>query len=499
MNTYDKTNTIGWNLQNTFQDLPDSLYTPMKPASVKAPKVLILNTQLEEALGLQVATVTSEELAQLFSGNIVPETAAPLSQAYAGHQFGYLNMLGDGRAILIGEQITPKGEVVDVQLKGSGPTPYSRRGDGRAAVGPMLREYLISEAMYALGIPTTRSLAVVGTGEKIFREKPLDGAVLTRIAASHLRVGTFQYATSQGVDVLKALADYTIDRHYPSVKDANNPYLELLNEVVRRQAELISKWQLVGFIHGVMNTDNMTLSGETIDYGPCAFMDTYHPDTVFSSIDANGRYAYSKQPGIGVWNLSRFAESLLPLLSDDMQEAVKLATKAVEGFSKHFQEAWLSGLLRKLGLVGASLEDAPIVLELLQLMEKHKADYTNTFVFLTLQMDENGSIDSSVLLNDSFLLSKDFMDWQDSWKTTLERLACTKRESFELMKSYNPFVIPRNHLVESALKAATGGDLSEFKALLNVLSSPYAYDVQSLDFAKLPPTGGGSYQTFCGT
>ncbi|NQD67485.1 YdiU family protein, partial [Bacillus haikouensis] len=320
----------GWNLNNSYNRLPEAFYTNLELNPVEAPELVILNGQLAEKLGLERSALQREEGIRVLAGNEVPEGGSPLAQAYAGHQFGHFNMLGDGRAILLGEQITPSKERYDIQLKGSGRTPYSRGGDGRAALGPMLREYIISDAMHALGIPTTRSLAVVTTGEVIIRETTLPGAVLTRTASSHLRVGTFQYAARFGsVEDLRALADYAIERHYPDALQAGNRYLFLLEEVIKRQAALVAKWQLAGFIHGVMNTDNMTISGETIDYGPCAFMDTFDPETVFSSIDTGGRYAYGNQPPIAGWNLARFAETLLPLLHKDEETSLKLAQEAI--------------------------------------------------------------------------------------------------------------------------------------------------------------------------
>jgi len=341
----------GWNLDNSYAGLPASFFSRLSPTPVRAPKLIILNYALATSLGLNVKSLQSNDGVAVLAGNLVPEGALPLAQAYAGHQFGGFTMLGDGRAILLGEQITPQGERFDIQLKGSGRTPYSRGGDGRAALGPMLREYIISEAMYALGIATTRSLAVVITGESVIREREQPGAILTRVAASHLRVGTFQYVSNWGtLEDLRVLADYTLKRHFPDVEADESRYLSLLQEVTKRQAVLIAKWQLVGFIHGVMNTDNMALSGETIDYGPCAFMDAYDPVTVFSSIDLQGRYAYGNQPHIAGWNLARFAETLLPLLHVDQAEAVKLANDALADFTELYHRAWLAGMRAKLGM-----------------------------------------------------------------------------------------------------------------------------------------------------
>ena len=371
-----------------------------QPNSCTLTEVDILNDALATSLGLNVQALQSEDGVAVLAGNQIPEGASPLAQAYAGHQFGHFNMLGDGRAMLLGEQITPQGERVDIQLKGSGRTPYSRGGDGRAALGPMLREYIISEAMHALGIPTTRSLAVVTTGESV-SVKPTTGAILTRVAASHLRVGTFQYVAKWGtVEELRILADYTLKRHFPDIEADENRYLSLLQEVIKRQAELIAKWQLVGFIHGVMNTDNMTISGETIDYGPCAFMDTYDPATVFSSIDTQGRYAYGNQPYIAGWNLARFAETLLPLLHENQEQAVKLAQDAISDFTDLYHSNWLAGMRAKLGIFNEELEDESLIEDLLSMMQKHRADYTNTFRALTFDKMED-----TVLFGTTNLLS----------------------------------------------------------------------------------------------
>ena len=415
-----------WNFNNTYTKLPKLFYSKQNPTPVDAPKMIIFNEALAESLNIP-------KQPQTFAGNAIPDGAEPISLAYAGHQFGHFTMLGDGRAVLLGEQITPSGERFDIQLKGSGKTPYSRGGDGRAALAPMLREYIISEAMHALGIPTTRSLAVVATGEVVRREKNLPGAILTRVASSHIRVGTFEYAANFGtVDDVRALADYTMARHFPKVSD----YLGLLKEVVHRQASLIAKWQLAGFIHGVMNTDNMAISGETIDYGPCAFMDTYHPDTVFSSIDTHGRYAYSNQPKMAQWNLARFAETLLPLLHENKKQAVQLAQDEVSKFQSLYKNNWLTGMKVKLGDKNPE--------EFLQQMQQSGADYTN---------------------------------------------------SFRDINPNNPAIIPRNHKVEEALSAAEAGDLSVMHKLLNALQNPY---VNVEEYAK-PPAQSCEYKTFCGT
>ena len=440
-----KSKEIGWNLDNSYADLPKTFFSTIKPTPVHSPNLIILNEPLATSLKLNVQALQSEDGVAVLAGNQIPEGASPLAQAYAGHQFGHFTMLGDGRAILLGEQVTPLGERVDIQLKGSGRTPYSRGGDGRAALGPMLREYIISEAMHALGIPTTRSLAVVTTGESVIRETPLPGAVLTRVAASHVRVGTFQYIAKWGtVKELQTLADYTLKRHYPEVEADENRYLSLLQEVIKRQAMLIAKWQLVGFIHGVMNTDNMTISGETIDYGPCAFMDTYDPETVFSSIDTNGRYAYGNQPNIAGWNLARFAETLLPLLHENKEQAVELAQNAISDYTELYQSNWLAGMRAKLGIFNEEQQDESLIEDLLSMMQKHRADYTNTFRALTFDKLEDTGL----------FVTPEFAQWHERWQARLGRQQESKASSNQLMRNSNPAVIPRNHRVEAALEAA---------------------------------------------
>lgn len=480
----------GWNLDNSYARLSNLFFTNQKLNTVQSPKLAILNYPLAASLGLSTEGLQSEDGVAVFAGNQIPEGALPLAQAYAGHQFGHFNMLGDGRALLLGEQITPLGERVDIQLKGSGRTAYSRGGDGRAAIGPMLREYIISEAMHALSIPTTRSLAVVTTGETIIRETSLPGAILTRVAASHLRVGTFQYAAQWGTKAeLRDLADYTLQRHFPEIDSGPNRYLSLLKEVIKRQAELIAKWQLVGFIHGVMNTDNMTISGETIDYGPCAFIDAYDPETVFSSIDIQGRYAYGNQPRIAGWNLARFAESLLPLLHEIEEEALKLAQGALYAYPELYHSSWLAGMRAKLGMFNEEEQDEALIEELLGMMLRYKADYTNTFRALTFDKPEDTALFGK----------KEFVQWYEQWQARLSRQQESKDSAHQLMRKSNPAVIPRNHRVEEALKAAEQGDLSVMEQLLKVLSSPYAHSTEQVEYSKLPAQSDDSYQTFCGT
>jgi uncharacterized protein YdiU (UPF0061 family) len=481
----------GWNLDNSYALLPKSLFTIIKPNPVPAPKLVILNYPLVTSLGLNSKELESEEGVAVIAGNQMPEGSLPIAQAYAGNQFGHFTMLGDGRALMIGEQITPLGERFDIQLKGSGKTPYSRGGDGRAALGPMLREYIISEAMNGLGIATTRSLAVVTTGESVIRENKLPGAIMTRVATSHLRVGTFQYVSQWGTaEELRALADYTLQRHFPDFEAAQNKYLFLLQEVIKRQALLIAKWQLVGFIHGVMNTDNMALSGETIDYGPCAFMNDYDPATVFSSIDIHGRYAYGNQPNIAAWNLARFAETLLPLLHGSQQEAVKLAQDEISDFTKLYHCNWLSGMRGKLGMFNDEIQDESLIESLLSMMHKYHADYTNTFRALTFD-----KIEETVLFG-----TTEFAQWHEQWQARLGRQQESKASSHQLMRSSNPALIPRNHRVEEALEAAVKqGDYSVMERLLDVLSSPYEHSPKQADYATPPAISACTYRTYCGT
>ena len=480
----------GWNFNNTYINLPSKFYSVQDPVPAMSPSHIILNKSLARYLGLNASSLESNQGLKVFAGNSIPDGTVPIAQAYAGHQFGHFTMLGDGRAILLGEHLTPDGEIFDIQLKGAGKTKFSRGGDGRAAIGPMLREYIISEAMHSLGIPTTRSLAVVSTGEKVYRERPLTGAILTRVAKSHIRVGTFQYARVYcDKEDLKALADYSIDRHYPDITNIPNKYLLLLRKVVERQASLISKWQLVGFIHGVMNTDNMTISGETIDYGPCAFMDTYSLSTVFSSIDSQGRYAYGNQPKIGIWNLSRLADALLPLIDDNVERAVELATREVSKFSSIYNDLWEDGMRKKLGLYNKQDSDLDLINELFAIMEAKKADYTNTFRALTLDK-----------FNEMYIFETgEYKEWYDKWIRRLANQDQTLEEAKKLMRDNNPSVIPRNHRVEEALENAERGDLGLVDKLLKVLENPYEYSKDQEEYAKLPPESQVAYKTFCGT
>ncbi|MBW3600058.1 MAG: YdiU family protein [Planctomycetes bacterium] len=486
----NKKNSAGWQFDNTYSRLPEVLFASAKPANVRAPQVSILNHGLAEELGIDLGVLVPEAAAALFAGQDLPGGARPIAQAYAGHQFGSFTMLGDGRAILLGEHRTPDGQLVDIQLKGAGQTRFSRRGDGRAALGPMLREYVISEAMAALGIPTTRSLAVVTTGEPVFRTSALRGAILTRVAASHIRVGTFEYlAARQDESNLRVLADYTINRHYPELADGPRKYLEFFRAVADRQASLIAQWQLVGFIHGVMNTDNMAISGETIDYGPCAFMNAYSPETVFSSIDHAGRYAYGNQPAIGQWNLARFAETLLPLLDSDREKAVAIASEALGEYPALFEQYWLAGMRRKLGLQTDDAGDGDLIRSLLGWMEKSGADFTNTF--LDLSSDEPPAGDR--------YREPNFRAWYSQWQLRLSSERRPHTSPHAVMRAVNPAVIPRNHRVEEALSAAEGhDDLSVLHRLLAPLATPYQAGPDLAPYQD-PSPDDCNYRTFCGT
>lgn len=480
-----------WKLENSYKELPSKLYSEVKLNPVRSPQLKVFNIALAKEMGLPIDFLQSEAGVSILAGNASPEGGLPISQAYAGHQFGSFTMLGDGRAMLIGEHVTPLNQLVDIQLKGSGKTPYSRGGDGRATLGPMLREYIISEAMHWLGIPTTRSLSVVSTGEAVIREKMLAGAVLTRIASSHIRVGTFEYIARWGTtQELKALANYTIHRHFPQLENEENPYLSLLKEVVERQVELIVKWENVGFIHGVMNTDNMSISGETIDYGPCAFMDTFNPLTVFSSIDTNGRYAFGKQRHITGWNLARFAETLLPLIDTDSSKALQLAKETLTQYGNQHRQRWLIQMQSKLGLVGDPSEDEVLINELLDLMLTEKSDYTNTFRALTLNQPKETNLYGT----------QSFEKWYGSWQKRLDIQSISRDESNQLMRSANPSIIPRNHQVEAALESAVkNNDFTIMERLNAVLVDPYAYSEDQLSYVDPSSTTGFQYRTYCGT
>ncbi len=484
---------------NSYARLPDAFFAPVDPTPVEAPQLIAFNRALAEELGLDAERLERHG-AGYFSGNVALPGSLPLAMAYAGHQFGqFVPRLGDGRAILIGEVIDRAGKRRDIQLKGAGQTPYSRRGDGRAALGPVLREYIISEAMHALGVPTTRALAAVTTGQPVYRDRVLPGAVFTRVAASHIRVGTFQFFAARGeTDNIRILADHVIDRHYPELKGVEKPYLALLDAVADRQASLIARWLGVGFIHGVMNTDNMTISGETIDFGPCAFMDRYDPRTVYSSIDQHGRYAFGNQPGIGQWNIARLAEALLPILDDNEDKALEAANAAVTRFLDRFQSHWKTVIRAKLGLDDAERDsDQDLIRDLLVTLYEQKADYTLAFRRLA-DAAEDTSADAALgaLLDDPAALGP----WLAAWRERLSQDATTPQARAAAMRKVNPAFIPRNHKVEAALAVAIDdGDFSLFAALNDVLSKPYEDQPAFAAYAEPPKPGEEITATFCGT
>ena len=484
---------------NSYARLPERFFARLAPTPVPAPRLIRLNRRLADHLGLDADWLASAEGVEALAGIRVPQGAEPLAAAYAGHQFGHFQpQLGDGRAILLGEVVDRDGMRRDIQLKGAGPTPFSRSGDGRAALGPVLREYLVSEAMAALGIPTTRALAAVTTGEPVIRETLLPGAVLTRVASSHIRVGTFQFFAARGdVEALRTLADHVIARHYPRVSDAANPYLGLLDAVIARQADLVARWLLVGFIHGVMNTDNMSIAGETIDYGPCAFMDAYNPATVFSSIDRGGRYAYANQPRIAHWNLARLAEALLPLLADDENEAVAIAEEALKGFPTRFEASYHRGLRAKLGLFAERDTDPLLASGLLDAMEKGNADFT--LVFRRLADAAEGAVFDEPVRS-LFADPPSFDTWAVAWRRRLEEEPGRDEERRSAMRRVNPAYIPRNHRVEAVIEAAIErDDFGPFEEFLTVLSKPCEDQTAFAHYSEAPEPNGRIYRTFCGT
>jgi uncharacterized protein YdiU (UPF0061 family) len=476
---------------NTYATLPERFFARVRPAAVTAPRLIKVNRTLAEELRLDADWLASEDGVRVLAGQTVPDEAAPIATAYAGHQFGhFVPQLGDGRAVLLGEVVDRNGQRRDIQLKGSGRTPFSRNGDGRAALGPVLREYIVSEAMAALGIPTTRSLAAVLTGETVMREAPLPGAVLTRVAASHIRIGTFQFFAARGDDdAIRQLADHVIARHYPDVKSEAEPYRALLARVVERQAQLVARWMQVGFIHGVMNTDNMSIAGETIDYGPCAFMDAFDPSAVFSSIDQNGRYAFGNQPRIALWNLTRLAECLLTLLSENEEAAIEIAKAELEKFAATFDAALMKGMLAKLGIDGDS-EDGELIGEFLRLLAQSNADYTLAFRRLCDAAD--GRPDA---LRDTMLDLAAFDAWAEKWRQRREM----RPLDVAAMRKVNPAFIPRNHRIEAAIQAAQRDDFAPFEELLTVLAKPYDDQPQFAAYAEPPKDGERVTQTFCGT
>src|SRR5579872_5290044 len=491
--------TVHFPFQNTYSALPDGFFARVTPTPVASPRLVKLNRPLAERLGLDPERLSSPEGVAILAGKQVPDGAEPIAMAYAGHQFGhFVPRLGDGRAILLGEVIDADGIRRDIQLKGSGPTPFSRRGDGRAALGPVLREYIVSEAMAALGLPTTRSLAAVISGESVIRETALPGAVLTRVASSHIRVGTFQYFAARGDTAgVKRLADHAIARHYPNAARAEHPYRALLEGVIARQADLVARWLHVGFIHGVMNTDNTSISGETIDYGPCAFMDHYDPAAVFSSIDEQGRYAYANQPRIALWNLTRLAECLLPLFSDDQNKAIEQAQSILSGFVGAFTAAYQSGLRQKAGIFTERDGDEALLQDLLDAMAKNQADFTLTFRALS---EAAGDASRDGRVRELFADPTAYDEWAPRWRQRLSGDPQTPAERASRMRAINPAFIPRNHRIEAVIEAAVWrDDLAPFEELLTVLSRPYEDQVELADYAKPPQPEQRVLRTFCGT
>ena len=482
-------NNINWNFDNSFSRLSDAFKEHIKPVAVKSPELVIINESLAKELDLDLTKINKDKLSSLFTGNTLPEGSNTIAQAYAGHQFGHFTMLGDGRAILIGEHITKSNKRYDIQLKGSGKTSFSRNGDGRAALGPMLREYIVSEAMHNLNIPSTRSLAVAKTGEKIMRDTLLEGAILTRVALSHIRVGTFQYiAARDKKDELELLLNYVINRHYPKLVNSKNKAIDLLIDLMNKQINLVVNWMRVGFIHGVMNTDNMSISGETIDYGPCAFMDTYDPKTVFSSIDHMGRYAYCNQPIITKWNLSRFAECLIPMIDENQKKAIEIATEIINTFEKNYEEKWLEMMRKKLGLLGNHSTDKTLILDLLTWMHQKKVDYTNTFCHLMkFKVQEEEDFQDRV-----------FKDWKKRWNERLIINNSSNEKSIALMRTVNPLVIPRNDKVEETLDLANKNNFKMLFEFLEILKTPYIEKKNTYKY-QIPNENNKEYKTFCGT
>ena len=481
-------NTINWNFDNSYSRLSDAFKEHIKPVAVKKPELVIINESLAKELDLDLTKINKDKLSSLFTGNTLPEGSNTIAQAYAGHQFGHFTMLGDGRAILIGEHITSSNKRYDIQLKGSGRTSFSRNGDGRAALGPMLREYIISEAMHNLNIPSTRSLAVAKTGEKIMRDTLLEGAILTRVALSHIRVGTFQYISARDKkDELELLLNYVINRHYSKLVNSKNKPIDLLNNLMNRQIDLVVNWMRVGFIHGVMNTDNMSISGETIDYGPCAFMDTYDPKTVFSSIDHMGRYAYCNQPIITKWNLSRFAECLIPMIDENQKKAIEIATEIINTFEKNYEEKWLEMMRKKLGLLGNHSTDKTLILDLLTWMHQKKVDYTNTFCHLMKFKVQEEDFQDRV-----------FKNWKKRWNERLIINNSPNEKSIALMRTVNPLVIPRNDKVEETLDLANKNNFKMLFEFLEILKTPYIEKKNTYKY-QIPNENNKEYKTFCGT
>lgn len=499
MNDLSKEKSPKIPFDNTYTRLPERFYERVNPVPVKSPKLICLNFKVAQKLGIHTEGISSDCWAEIFSGNQILIGSEPIAQAYAGHQFGhFVPQLGDGRAILLGEVVGSDGKRCDIQLKGSGQTRFSRQGDGRAALGPVMREYIMSEAMHHLGIPTTRSLAMVTTGEEVMRETPLPGAILTRIAASHIRVGTFEYfAARQDKEALKILADYVMARHYPTLQNQPQAYFKMLKAILRAKAELVVNWMRVGFIHGVMNTDNTSVSGETIDYGPCAFMDEYDPAMVFSSIDRHGRYAFGNQAVIAAQNMSSLTACLLFLLHEDSAEAMKMAQEAASYFETVFQNAWSQAACQKIGLLQAEPDDLSLILDYLELMQKNKADYTLAFRYLSAMVGEE-KVPAHLLA--VFNQSESLAPWLARWNERILKQGRSAQEISQAMNAVNPAFIPRNHRVEQAIQAAIQkNDFTVMDRLIDVLTRPYEDQPQAADLMRLPKPEERVTQTFCGT
>ncbi|PPR47855.1 MAG: hypothetical protein CFH19_00222 [Alphaproteobacteria bacterium MarineAlpha5_Bin9] len=479
---------MGWNFDNTYLSLGDEFFSVAPPTKSKNPALVLLNNELASDLDLSFSGVSSEYLASIFSGNHHLKGSEFISQAYAGHQFGHFSILGDGRATLVGEHVTKKNTRFDIQLKGAGKTPYSRQGDGRAGLGPVLREYIISEAMDSLNISTSRSLAVTSTGQKIYRESEHQGAILTRVSSSHIRVGTFEYlAAINNFDGLERLLNYTINRHFPELSSAENKALSVLGLVIDKQIDLVVEWMRVGFVHGVMNTDNVSVSGETIDYGPCAFMNSYNPKTVFSSIDLNGRYSFGNQPTVTYWNMIKFAESLLPIINPDPKKSALAAQKKLDCFSKKFSKKWGAMMLKKIGIQNNKEGDLGLLKKLLEIMDKEKLDYTNTFTDL-------------YNINNQNLKNPSLFKWAQEWLSRVKKEYKNIEHAFELMKKTNPYIIPRNNKVEEVLLSAINHqDYSPLKKFLIYLKKPYEHKKGLEEYCSVPVGFDNKYKTFCGT
>ncbi|TWT54907.1 hypothetical protein Pla22_25610 [Rubripirellula amarantea] len=490
-----KCELVPFRFDNSYSRLPNAFFEATAPTPVRAPFLIRLNRQLTAELEGDADLLESQEGLEILSGNKIAEGAEPIATAYSGHQFGgFSPQLGDGRAVLLGEVVNAGGDRYDIQLKGSGPTPFSRRGDGRSALGPVLREYIVSEAMAALGVPTTRALAAVGTGEHVYREGPTQGGVFTRVAQSHIRIGTFQwFAARNDQKNLQVLADYTIGRHYPDARDTHNPYLTLLSRVIERQADLIAHWMQLGFIHGVMNTDNMTISGETIDYGPCAFMDSYHPAKTFSSIDHQGRYAFGNQGAIGFWNLTRFAETLLPLIDSDEKQSIAKAESALDAYDTIHREALEKRLLAKIGLQRGSSDDWSLLTTLLEAMADNEVDFTLLFRHLATTLEQGDDL----IITQMFRQPKSISDWLKVWRSRIED--DQRDQAVALMRQSNPVYIPRNHRVEEAIEAGYQGDFSLFHRLIEVTQDPFHEHAQYAEYENAPLPEQIVQATFCGT